>query len=236
MRSIEKVYQIFYLDGPTGTPFHTLVYNGYGQSRKRIPDINGDHIDDFVTNWHGSMNAYSGADGQHIWHENELGDAVAVWGDEDQDGNPEIICNGDGTSLLIVEILPGMLTDSLELSASSNIPIEFSVNFAAARAFKPYAILASDVSGLTLINQFEIPLGWSRLLAYTMGTAPLPGATNFHGSLDANGDANAWLTPAPRLDRFVGSSVHLSALVFEYVGAIPVGERCSQVIQIEIVP
>ena len=227
---------LHYLDALTGTTIKIVSLASGDDNPRLIADINGDQIEDVICTWRDKIEAYSGANGHHIWQEDRLGNCISTWGDEDQDGNPEILCNGDGTSIYVTEILPGLQASRQTLSASSSDVVDLAIDFAIARAFKPYAVLASDVEGSTWINQFEIPLGMSQLLAQSMSRGALPGSTGFQGQLDANGDAFAKLTPAPRLGRFVGQNLSLCTVVFDYLGAIPVGERCSQVVQIRILP
>ncbi|MBC8404507.1 MAG: hypothetical protein H8E15_04735 [Planctomycetes bacterium] len=69
-----------------------------------------------------------------------------------------------------------------------------------------------------------------------MASKPLPGSYNFQAKLDANGDALATLTPVTRVNALVGQTLHFCAVLFDYRGAIPVGEICSLPTTLNILP
>jgi hypothetical protein len=234
--------ELQFLDGRTGDLMQSESFEEdyTDPSRPRlIGDQDGDQIKDIITGSSSNdyLNAFSSTTGMHLWREFDFGGLGVSWDDEDGDGIAEIFCTGDGTEYKLVALRPGLLLSQPTLSASSTDTVELRINFSWQRSDSSYAVLASTaVGGSTWINQFEIPLGLCPLLAYTMSSKPLPGSSNFQAKLDANGDALATLTPVPRLHALVGQTIRFCAVLFDFQGAIPVGQRVSLPTKLSIQP
>ncbi|MBC8404505.1 MAG: hypothetical protein H8E15_04725 [Planctomycetes bacterium] len=232
-------YHLKWVDGATGQDLRSgvnLFPRGFTQSWA-TNDLDGDGFRDMLTRTGAGIAAISTHSGDIMWLDSNLGKILGSMPDMTGNQLSQMLCNGRGYDLLLVNLLPGLKLSRDTLSASSSDTVQFEINYSDRYSRHRYAILASTATfGLTQINDFKIMLGWSSLLNHTMSGKHIPGSSPFWGRLDAHGDATATLTASTALAPYIGTSVQFCAVLYDYLGVLPIGENCSIPQSLQILP
>ena len=183
----------------------------------------------------------------HLDREDFFGWSITSLGDLDGNGLIDIAVSAtrddDGAAdagalycLFLSGIPPVLELSDDRISATSGIPLRFTIQFPTEFSGLGYVVLGSSGTGPTMLNGFEIPLSADRgLVAGLHGWVP-PFALGFHGLLGPNGEGEAWLMSDSRLSLYVGRSVFVAVVAYDQNGLIKVGMGTSRPYSIQVEP
>lgn len=225
-----------------GTQLFAYPHDASWDTSRIFPceDLDHDGYRDIIASMYGSAGgtaAFSTRTGQQLWHERRYGKPIAPVEDQNGDSLRDLATLDSAKTLQLVTVLPGLRLDAASLSASSSTPLTIHIDFAAERAGSNYIVLASGADrGSFFLNDFEIYLGLDPLLLRTLSGDRFPGTSGFSGQLNSNGDAQAQVVPLTRTAAWVGHEFWFAAVLFDTIGAIPVGVTCSMPSPLLITP
>ena len=233
---------------------------GVGVSLGRLPDIDGDGIDDLMVGApstqrrggqsllfdYGAVYMLSGANGEVLWefvgtiNQGEFGYSTLAMGDVNGDGLEEIVIatpdfGGADPQIVVVNLNPFMTGDQRTVSLATGGQVTLGLDYPLEAAHRPYSILMSARGvGPTFLNGAWIPLTRDPLFEKTRtGVVPFGQVTGMSGFLDASGDATATLDLPPSAGTWLGS-IWISSVVNPLAGQ-PV-TYASAATRVELIP
>jgi hypothetical protein len=194
----------------------------------------------------GYVSVYSSADHRLLTRiqgprKSSFGYRLDTLGDVDQDDQVELLIgapfDGNEGSVRVTGYNRLLIADTTELSLSASEPLRLFLTFPRTDAGSSYRILASYTGyGPTSVNGFRIPLSQDELFDAGMAGMTPPHSTGFIGRLGADGRAYASLQAGPGMSAWVGAEFHLAAVLFDAIGSVRIGTKCSFPLTLEIAP
>jgi hypothetical protein len=237
---LNSILQI--LDGATGQVIFSGPNLGGASSGvlTPFPDIDGDGVDDLIgESWNRSRtDFYSYVTGQRFSSVFGFTGLIGSYPDDNGDGVTDLLMQSGSSGVEVISLLPGLALDPGTISASTQDTCYATIDFSSVRAGTRYVVLASECTfgERTWINDFPLPLGWSPFLGRTLAGTKIRGSTGFWGTLDADGDALATLTPGPRSHLLIGRELWMAVVLYEEWGSVPIGLHTSLPRRIQFVP
>lgn len=213
----DRVGRVHARSGRTGALLWERAVNdeGFGRSLAATRDIDGDGVPELAvgaplrvnagTSTRGGVHVISGADGSSLLvyggFQINAGWVLAALDDAQDDGIGELLSaspfadRGSTRDVGLVSYLtfrPGLMISTQEVSAATGGLVGLRIEFPAARAGAPYALLLSATgAGPTTMSGVEVPLTPDNLFRLArFGIYPFPGS-GLRGVLDSDGQGLA---------------------------------------------